>query len=39
MPKSIPTIGSASWGQPLNDHLAQLNNPSTGGINSVNTIT
>ena len=33
MPKSIPSVGDANWGQPLNDHLAQLNDPSTGGIN------
>jgi hypothetical protein len=37
MPKSIPTLGLANWGQPLNDHLSQLNSPTTGGINTVNT--
>jgi hypothetical protein len=37
MPKSIPTLGSANWGQPLNDHLSQLNDPINGGINSVAT--
>jgi Pectate lyase superfamily protein len=37
MPKSIPTLGLANWGQPLNDHLSQLNDPTNGGINTVNT--
>jgi hypothetical protein len=39
MPKSIPTLGSANWGQPLNDHLAQLNDPTNGGINKWTTAT
>jgi Pectate lyase superfamily protein len=34
MPKSIPTIGDPNWGIPLNAHLAQLQNPTNGGINS-----
>jgi hypothetical protein len=33
MPKSIPTLSQQNWGQPLNDHLSQLNDPTTGGIN------
>lgn len=33
MPKSIPSIGDANWGIPINEHLSQLHNPSTGGIN------
>jgi hypothetical protein len=33
MPKSIPTIAQPNWGQPLNDHLSQLNDPINGGIN------
>jgi hypothetical protein len=37
MPKSIPTLGSVNWEQPLNDHLSQLNSPTTGGINTVTT--
>jgi Pectate lyase superfamily protein len=37
MPKSIPTLGSANWGQPLNDHLSQLNDPTNGGINKFDT--
>jgi hypothetical protein len=32
--KSIPTIGDPNWGTPLNAHLAQLQNPTNGGINS-----
>jgi polygalacturonase len=32
--KSIPTIGDSNWGTPLNAHLSQLQNPTTGGINS-----
>jgi Pectate lyase superfamily protein len=39
MPKSIPTLGSANWGQPLNDHLSQLNDPTNGGINKWTTAT
>jgi hypothetical protein len=31
--KSIPTLGDSNWGTPLNNHLSQLLNPSTGGIN------
>jgi Pectate lyase superfamily protein len=34
MPKSIPTIGDSNWGTPLNAHLSQLQNPTTGGINT-----
>jgi hypothetical protein len=37
MPKPIPTLGLTNWGQPLNEHLAQLNNPITGGINTFDT--
>jgi hypothetical protein len=33
MPKSIPTLGLANWGQPLNEHLSQLNDSTNGGIN------
>lgn len=33
MPKSIPSVGDTNWGSPLNEHLAQLSDPSTGGIN------
>jgi hypothetical protein len=32
--KSIPIIGDSNWGTPLNAHLAQLQNPTNGGINS-----
>jgi hypothetical protein len=32
--KSIPTIGDSNWGIPLNAHLSQLQNSTTGGINS-----
>jgi hypothetical protein len=32
--KSIPTIGLQDWGTPLNAHLSQLQNPTTGGINT-----
>jgi Pectate lyase superfamily protein len=32
--KSIPTLGDSNWGTPLNAHLGQLQNPTTGGINS-----
>jgi Pectate lyase superfamily protein len=32
--KSIPTIGDSNWGIPLNAHLAQLQNPINGGINT-----
>jgi hypothetical protein len=38
MPKPIPTIGQPNWGTPLNDHLRQLNDPTNGGINSINSI-
>jgi hypothetical protein len=34
MPKSIPTLGLQDWGTPLNAHLAQLQNPTNGGINT-----
>jgi Pectate lyase superfamily protein len=34
MPKSIPQLGDSNWGTPLNVHLAQLQNPANGGINS-----
>jgi hypothetical protein len=34
MPKPIPTIGQPNWGAPLNEHLSQLQNPTTGSINS-----
>jgi Pectate lyase superfamily protein len=34
MPKSIPALGDPNWGTPLNNHLSQLQNPNTGGINS-----
>jgi Pectate lyase superfamily protein len=34
MPKSIPAIGESNWGTPLNAHLAQLQNPINGGINT-----
>jgi hypothetical protein len=37
MPKSIPTLGLANWGQPLNEHLSQLNDPTNGGINKFDT--
>lgn len=33
MPKSVPSLNQQNWGQPLNDHLAQLNDPVNGGIN------
>jgi hypothetical protein len=32
--KSVPAQGTSNWGTPLNQHLAQLNNPTTGGINT-----
>jgi hypothetical protein len=32
--KSIPTVGDSNWGTPLNAHLAQLQNPTNGGINT-----
>jgi hypothetical protein len=32
--KSIPTLGDPNWGIPLNNHLSQLQNPSTGSINT-----
>jgi hypothetical protein len=32
MPKSIPTLGLANWGQPLNEHLSQFNDPTNGGV-------
>jgi hypothetical protein len=32
--KQIPTIGDPNWGIPLNAHLAQLQNPTNGGINT-----
>jgi hypothetical protein len=35
MQKSIPTAGTQDWAQPLNLHLSQLNNPTTGGINTI----
>ena len=35
MPKSIPTNGQTNWGTALNSHLAQLNDPTTGGFNIV----
>jgi hypothetical protein len=34
MPKSIPQLGDTNWGTPLNAHLAQLQNPTSGGINT-----
>lgn len=34
MPKPIPTLGLQNWGTPLNDHLKQISNPTTGGINT-----
>jgi hypothetical protein len=34
MPKSLPQLGDSNWGTPLNNHLAQLQNPTTGGVNS-----
>ena len=34
MPKSIPQLGDANWGTPLNAHLSQLQNPTNGGINT-----
>jgi hypothetical protein len=37
MPKSIPTLSQQNWGQPLNDHLSQLNDPTSGGINKFDT--
>jgi hypothetical protein len=37
MPKSIPTLSQQNWGTPLNDHLSQLNDPTTGGINKFDT--
>ena len=33
MAKPIPTTGQTDWGAPLNAHLAQLNEASTGGVN------
>lgn len=33
MPKSIPSVGDPDWGTPLNEHLGQLMNPTTGGFN------
>lgn len=32
--KTIPTTGQTNWGNPLNDHLSQLSNPTTGGVNT-----
>ena len=32
--KSIPSVGQSEWGAPLNEHLAQLNDPVTGGLNT-----
>jgi Pectate lyase superfamily protein len=32
--KSIPQLGDSNWGTPLNAHLAQLQNPTNGGINT-----
>jgi Pectate lyase superfamily protein len=32
--KQIPQLGDSNWGTPLNAHLAQLQNPTNGGINS-----
>jgi hypothetical protein len=34
MPKSIHTLGLQNWGTPLNDHLKQISNPATVGINT-----
>jgi Pectate lyase superfamily protein len=34
MPKSIPTSGSLNWAIPLNEHMAQLQDPTNGAINS-----
>ena len=33
MAKPVPSTGQINWGTPLNAHLSQLNEPSTGGIN------
>jgi Pectate lyase superfamily protein len=32
--KSVPQLGDSNWGTPLNAHLAQLQNPNNGGINT-----
>lgn len=32
MPFSIPQVDQLGWGEPLQKHLAQLNDPSTGGL-------
>jgi Pectate lyase superfamily protein len=32
--KSLPQLGDSSWGIPLNMHIAQLQNPTNGAINS-----
>lgn len=32
---SIPAVDQLGWGQPLQNHLAQLNDPETGGLNHV----
>jgi Pectate lyase superfamily protein len=34
MPKQIPTSGSLNWAIPLNEHIAQLQDPTNGAINS-----
>lgn len=35
---SIPEVDQLGWGQPLKDHLAQLNDPQFGGFNIVENI-
>ena len=32
MPKSVPSVNQPDWGDPLNEHLNQLNHPVTGGF-------
>ena len=32
--KGIPTTGQQNWGNVLNNHLAQMFDPTTGGINT-----
>ena len=34
MTKSVPTAGQKQWGSVLNSHIAQLSDPTTGGINT-----
>ncbi len=34
MTKSVPTAGQKQWGSVLNAHIAQISDPTTGGINT-----